>query len=150
MKRKMRKLLSAVLAAVLLVSLLPASAMALGDGSGSAREYGNYQFTKVSNPDAGPGEPDGINTNDVTGYPANRLNSYAWAVASRGDYIYIGTNRSVFGSALNALGANMLQLVRVDEDDNAEVVYQTLGLYSSLRDCCVYGEGEEETVYFGG
>ncbi|MBR6090054.1 MAG: hypothetical protein IKP86_08985 [Anaerolineaceae bacterium] len=59
--------------------------------------YGDYTFTKVSNPGNGEREPDGINTNDTTGFPANRLNSYAWAVEERGDYIYIGTNRTLFG-----------------------------------------------------
>ena len=249
----MRKLLSVVLAAGLLASLLPTSTMALSDNA-IQREYDNAVFTKISNPEAGPGEPDGINTNDSTGFEANRLNSYAWAVASRGKYIYIGTNRTLFGSALNALGeklretnpnlsqeslnilinslsggdvpsipdeesyipqiirfdvennttkviyqpntvrgddgvlyytdkdgnlipgsdvesetasfrsviefqgnlyfgslgTNMVQLVRVDEDDNAQIVYQTLGVSSSLRACSLYGEGDEETVYFGG
>ena len=252
-----RKLFCTALSVLLLLSLLPAAALAEeGDRGDDAivREYGDYTFTKVSNPTAGSGEPDGINTNDVTGFEPNRLNSYAWAVASRGDFIYIGTNRTLFGSALNAvgetlhaqnesitpeglgnavtaltggevpvnlqeedyipqiikfdvqngmteviyqpntqrgedgvlyytdrdgaiiaaadvssetasfrsviefkgnlyfgsLGVNMLQLVRVDEDDNAEVVFQTIGLTSSLRACCRYGEGDEETIYFGG
>ena len=247
----MRKLLCAVLAVLLLVGTLPASAMALDTVT---REYEDQSFSKISNPTAGPGTPDGINTNDITGYAANRLNSYAWAVASRGDYIYIGTNRNLFGSAFNALGehlrkqnptlsqdklnillglfsggdvpmdnseesyipqiirfdvengttkviyqpdtvrgadevlyyadkdgilipesdvvseaasfrsvieyqgnlyfgslgTNMLQLVRVDAEDNAEIVYQNLGISNSLRACCVYGEGIEETLYFGG
>ena len=217
--------------------------------------YGDYTFTKISNPGTGEGEADGLNTNDETGFPPNRMNSYAWAVTSRGDYIYIGTNRTLFGSALNAvtknlpagspltpelinnalqllttgdfpdaskltetdyipqiirfdvqngttkviyqpktavradgklcytdkdgniidaaevttetasfrsvvefkdnlyfgsLGVNMLQLVRVDQDDNAEVVFQTIGLISSLRAGCVYDDGDGETVYFGG
>ncbi|MGX8728926.1 MAG: hypothetical protein ACSW75_05085, partial [Lachnospiraceae bacterium] len=51
-----------------------------------------------------------------------------------------------FGS----LGSNMLQLVRVDEEDHAEVVFQTVGLVSSLRACCAYDDGEKETIYFGG
>ena len=64
-------------------------------------KYGTTEFTKISNPTSGPMDPDGLNTNDPK-FDANRLNSYAWAVASRGDYIYIGTNRTLFGSALNA------------------------------------------------
>jgi glucan-binding YG repeat protein len=51
-----------------------------------------------------------------------------------------------FGS----LGTNMLQLVRVDEEDKASVVFQTIGLVSSLRACAKYDAGEGETVYFGG
>ena len=72
----MRKLLCAVLAVLLLVGTLPASAMALDTVT---REYEDQAFSKISNPTAGPGTPDGINTNDITGYAANRLNSYAWA-----------------------------------------------------------------------
>ena len=257
MKKNFQKILCSVLVVLMLCAALPLTAFAddeVIDAEAITREYGDFSFTKISNPAAGSGEPDGINTNDVTGFDANRLNSYAWAVASRGDYIYIGTNRTLFGSALNAvteeiqkvndkitpemmgkiaslvsggevpvnleeedyipqiikfdvqngtteviyqhdtargddgilyytdrdgniipaadvssetasfrsvieykgnlyfgsLGVNMLQLVRVDADDNAEVVFQTLGLTSSLRACCKYGEGDEETVYFGG
>lgn len=53
-----------------------------------------------------------------------------------------------FGS----LGLNMLQLVRVDQDDNAKVVFQTIGLTSSLRAGCVHdaNDGRGEVLYFGG
>ena len=212
-----------------------------------------YRFEKVSNPSSGPGEADGLNTKDETGFAANRLNSYAWAVASRGDYIYIGTNRTLLGSGLNtiseafaafsdltpeaiadavsvlssgqipvnlkpeeyvpqiirfdvkngstkviyqpataagadgvlyytgrdgsivedakvvsetcsfrsvvefggclyfgSLGANMVQLVRIDENDNASIVFQTTASLSSLRACAIHDGGDGETVYFGG
>ena len=257
MEHTMKRTLALVLSILLVFSLLPFSALAEGEEeqpeSGIIRTAGDYEFIKISNPTAGSGEPDGINTNDLTGCEANRLNSYAWAVASRGDYIYIGTNRTLFGSALNAviennvgsmaltreqiidaieflsggdmpvdlseedyipqiikvdvnngcteviyepatgysdegvlcyldkngqvvkaadvasetasfrsvvefrgslyfgsLGTNMISLVRIDEDDNAEVVYQTVGLINSLRANCRCGEGDEETICFGG
>ena len=47
---------------------------------------------KISNPDAGEGEADGL----VEG--GDRETSYAWAMASRGNYIYIGTNKNIVGS----------------------------------------------------
>ena len=251
MKNKWNKLLGILLAAVMIVGLSPSAALAEGT---ITREYGSYAFTKITNPGAGSGEPDGINTNDTTGFDANRLNSYAWAVASRGDSIYIGTNRTLFGSALNALaemlqkqnpaltpaalglavglvsggdvpvnlpeeayipqiikvdvkngttrvlyqpsvgrdgngvlrykgadgaiipqadvaseaasfrsvvefngnlyfgtlGSNLLQLVRIDKDDHADVVFQTIGSYNSLRAGCVYDDGDGETICFGG
>ena len=251
MRNIRNKLLGILLAAAVILGLCPAAALA--DGS-ITREYGTYEFSKISNPGAGPGEPDGINTNDTTGFDANRLNSYAWAIASRGDSIYIGTNRTLFGSALNALvellrkqnpnldptalglavslvtdgdvpvnlpereyipqiikvdvgngttsvlyqpaigrdengvlcylgadgaiipqadvaseaasfrsvvefngslyfgtlGSNMLQLVRIDEKDKADVVFQTIGSYNSLRAGCVYDDGYGETIFFGG
>ena len=107
---KFKKLISVLLAAAMLAGALSTAAAALPLGAGGIeREYGDYGFTKISNPDAGSHLPDGINTNDVTGYGPNRLNSYAWAVASRGDSIYIGTNRTLFGSALNAVGEQLVQ-----------------------------------------
>ncbi len=255
-KRKSMRVLALMLAFFMTFSLCGFEAWAAEEGEDEAttRTYGDYTFTKISNPTTGSGEADGINTNDESGFPANRLNSYAWAVASRGNYIYIGTNRTLFGSALNALGekarelnpnlteeklhllvtllsggdvpvdleekdfipqiirfdvengttkviyqpqtavgeggklyytdkdgtiipeadvtsetasfrsvveykgnlyfgslgTDMLQLVRVDEDDNAEVVYQTIGLISSLRAGTVYDPGDGETLFYGG
>ena len=255
-RRRGGRVLALALAACMTLSTGSIGAMAAEEDGSEAitKTYGDYTFTKVSNPTAGSREPDGINTNDASGFSANRLNSYAWAVASRGDYIYIGTNRTLFGSALNALveqlqkqnpnltrekmesaislisgadvpvglqdkdyipqiirfdvksgktkviyqpnvatgeggklyytakdgsilpeadvaseaasfrsviefngnlyfgslGTNMLQLVRIDEDDQAEVVFQTIGLVSSLRAAEVYDDGDCETVYFGG
>ncbi len=253
----MKKAISLTLAILMMLSLLPVSVLAEDEAEAPeeaiTREYGDFVFTKISNPTSGSGEPDGINTNDLTGFDANRLNSYAWAVVSRGDYIYVGTNRTLFGSALNAviennlggveisrekimeaiefvsggdmpvdlteedyipqiikvdvkngsteviyqpatglredgvrcyldkngeivanadvasetasfrsvvefngnlyfgsLGSNMISLIRIDEEDKAEVVYQAVGLVSSLRANCRYGEGVEETIYFGG
>ena len=247
-------------AALLLTVIIMASQLFSGhvsfadDGDTVTKKYGEYDFVKISNPSSGSRQADGINTNDETGFSANRLNSYAWAVASRGDYIYIGTNRTLFGSALYALaetmrgqglpvtdnivasvagvlsggdvpveldeedfvpqiirfdvkngttkviyqpqtargednrlyytdkngqlikdadvasetasfrsvvefegnlyfgslGVNMLQLVRIDENDDAEVVFQTIGLISSLRAGCIHDDGDGETVYFGG
>ncbi|MCR4962432.1 MAG: S-layer homology domain-containing protein [Firmicutes bacterium] len=51
-----------------------------------------------------------------------------------------------FGS----LGVNMLQLVRINENDEADVVYQTIASASSLRAGCIYDDGDGDTVYFGG
>lgn len=250
------RFLSLILAAAMALSLLSGITLTVyaGEGDVNIQTYGDFIFTKTSNPSTGSKQADGINTNDITGFSANRLNSYAWAVTTRGDSIYIGTNRTLFGSALNAvgevvrqqnpnltdemlgtivkfisggdvpvnlkeedyipqiikfdtkkgttevvyqprtavgedgrlyytdkdgvivpnadvtsetasfrsviqlngnmyfgsLGANMLQLVRVDQSDNAEVVFQTIGLISSLRACCTYDAGNGETIYFGG
>lgn len=251
-----RRIISIVLVFLMVFAMVPGTSLtAFADEKDAiSLDYGNFIFDKISNPAAGSKEADGINTNDVTGYPANRLNSYAWAVASRGDSIYIGTNRTLFGSALNSvaetmrqknpaitdemmgnivtkltggdvpvnlkeedyipqiirfdvkkgsteviyrpgtavgedgklyytdkdgviipnadvtsetasfrsviqfngnlyfgsLGGNMMQLVRVDENDKAEVVFQTNVTYSSLRAGCLHDAGEGETVYFGG
>ena len=52
----------------------------------------DVKVEKVSNPDAGEGEADGL----VEG--GDRETSYAWAMAQRGDYLYIGTNKNIVGS----------------------------------------------------
>ena len=250
----MKRVLSVILTFAMIICSMSGFTSSVQAAAVNRQIYGDYTFTKVSNPGTGSGEADGINTNDVTGFAPNRLNSYAWAVTSRGDNIYIGTNRTLFGSAANAvaenlrnqnvdlpqetfgkiikllsggdvpvnleetdyipqiikfntvsgtseviyqprtavgedgrlyytdrdgaivpdadvstetasfrsviqyngnlyfgsLGSNMLQLVRVDENDHAEVVFQTIGLVSSLRACAAYDDGEGETIYFGG
>ena len=51
---------------------------------------------KISNPDSGEGEADGL----ING--GNRETSYAWAMAARGNYIYIGTNKNIVGSVVDA------------------------------------------------
>ena len=51
---------------------------------------------KISNPDSGEGEPDGL----ISG--GNRETSYAWAMAARGNYLYIGTNKNIVGSVADA------------------------------------------------
>ena len=98
-RRRGGRALALALAACMTLSIGSIGAMAAEEDGSEAitKTYGDYTFTKVSNPTAGSREPDGINTNDASGFSANRLNSYAWAVASRGDYIYIGTNRTLPG-----------------------------------------------------
>ncbi len=51
---------------------------------------------KISNPNSGEGEADGL----ITG--GNRETSYAWAMAARGNYVYIGTNKNIVGSVVDA------------------------------------------------
>lgn len=46
---------------------------------------------KISNPDSGEGEADGI----VPG--GDREASYAWAMTTRGNYVYVGTNKNIIG-----------------------------------------------------
>lgn len=46
------------------------------------------KIEKISNPSAGQGENDGL----IAG--GERETSYAWAMAARGNYLYIGTNKN--------------------------------------------------------
>lgn len=52
----------------------------------------NLKIEKISNPTSGEGEADGL----VPG--GDRENSYAWAMAARGEYLYVGTNKNIVGS----------------------------------------------------
>ena len=64
---------------------------------------------KVSNPSAGEGEADGL----VDG--GDRENSYSWAMAARGQYLYIGTNRNIIGNVANAF-VNAMTSAGITED----------------------------------
>ena len=55
----------------------------------------NYMVQKISNPDRGEREVDGL----VEG--GDRGNSYAWRMALRGDNIYIATNRNIASALVN-------------------------------------------------
>ena len=56
----------------------------------------DIQIEKLTNPTAGSGEADGIEPG------GDRENSYAWAMTSRGDYIYVGTNKNIVGSVADS------------------------------------------------
>lgn len=87
MKRTMKRLGCLLLSLAMALTLLPAAALAAED-EGRHYDYNGTPAVKVSNPTTQPGEDDGI----VNG--TDRLNSYAWAMAQRGDYLYIGGNRA--------------------------------------------------------
>ena len=56
---------------------------------------------KISNPNAGEGKADGL----VDG--GDRETSYSWAMAARGQYLYIGTNRNIIGNVANTFVSAM-------------------------------------------
>ena len=65
---------------------------------------GSFTVTKISNPESGYRIPDGlIETTD-------RETSYAWCMTDRGDYVYIGTNRSFAGNLVNSAAAQMIAM----------------------------------------
>ena len=96
-----KRFLSILLCFAMAVGLLPAAALAgvatAEDGSISyvpqeqgINSNGGYTIDKISHPDLGAGEVDGI----LTGADQDRGNSYSWSMADGGedsDYIYIGT-----------------------------------------------------------
>ncbi len=102
-----RKIFSIFMAALMMVSLLAATAFARTE---SPRVITNGDFTmeKISNPTSEEGEADGL---EVGG---DRLNSYAWCMEQLGDYIYIGSNRNILYAGttiIDTQGANVDTLV---------------------------------------
>ena len=61
----------------------------------------NYTVTKISNPDRGEREVDGL----IPG--GDRENSYTWRLAMRGDEIYIATARNIASALVNMYGSQI-------------------------------------------
>ena len=87
--KKLRKILTVALAAAMVTgaAVLPASATV----------YTDQELAKISNPDKGQREADGLVPQ------GDRETSYAWCMAARGDYVYIGTNKNIVGSVVDTL-----------------------------------------------
>ena len=71
---------------------------------GNAQKVWNndgYTVTKVSNPDRGQREADGL----IAG--GDRENSYTWRLAGRGDEIYIATARNIASALVNMYGSQI-------------------------------------------
>lgn len=83
-----------------LLTVLLAAAIAGGAAIPvSARVLTDQNLTKISNPDAGERQTDGLVPE------GDRQTSYAWCMAARGQYVYIGTNKNIAGSVVNSLSA---------------------------------------------
>ena len=80
-----------LLLSLMLVLPLAANAQKVWEGS-------DYTVTKVSNPDRGERQVDGL----IAG--GDRQNSYAWRLAMRGDEIYIATARNIASALVNLYG----------------------------------------------
>lgn len=64
-------------------------------------DFGDYKVTKISNPNRGEGEADGL----IAG--GDRQNSYTWRLAGRGDEIYIATARNIASALVNIYGSQI-------------------------------------------
>lgn len=83
----------------LLLSLL--LALPIGANAQKVWEGSDYTVTKVSNPDRGEREVDGL----IAG--GDRQNSYTWRLAERGDEIYIATARNIASALVNLYGESI-------------------------------------------
>ena len=105
-----KKLKTIIIILLFLATSLSTYAYAVDSGNTN-----NLKIEKVSNPDAGEGEADGL----VEG--GDRETSYAWAMATRGDYIYIGTNRNIVGSVADTF-AKAMESAGVSQDVAWELI----------------------------
>lgn len=64
-------------------------------------DYEDFIVTKISNPDCGEREADGL----IAG--GDRQNSYTWRLAARGDEIYIATARNIASALVNTYGSQI-------------------------------------------
>lgn len=88
--KKSGRLLTVLLAAVIAGgAAIPVSAKVLTD----------QNLTRISNPKGGERQTDGLVPE------GDRETSYAWCMASRGQYVYIGTNKNIAGSVVTSLSA---------------------------------------------
>ncbi len=139
--------LVAALAAIL-VSPLPAHAE---DASGAITyNAGNgYSFEKLSHPTVGTSQPDGIvdyqgnGAVAVPGADGNTANnegdrgqSYTWAAASYGDWLYVGTCYAAMGNTLTLMNSTL--------GDSFDVETMRLTLEAMFNGTFFYGQQKED------
>lgn len=91
-----KRFLSFLLCALMLMSVVvPAAAQDDAGEPEPAAIAKPYTVTKISNPDRGEREVDGL----IEG--GDRENSYTWRLAMRGDEIYIATTRNIASALVN-------------------------------------------------
>ena len=95
--------------------LLPVAGSANANESSNTAVLGaGYTATKISHPNAGLGEDDGIvnvlngeSTDDLTQGSAERGQNYSWSSVGYGDWMYVGTCYSAMGSTLKFMANTM-------------------------------------------
>ncbi|QOL35395.1 hypothetical protein BL8807_04465 [Bifidobacterium lemurum] len=84
--------------------LLPSMAVA-APLVGATYEQGGYTATKISHPESGLGETDGIV--DLEDDSADRGQSYSWSSVGYGDWMYVGTCYAAMASTLKKMASQM-------------------------------------------
>ena len=107
---KRRQRLKVILSIVVILTMLTLNLNSFVSGVFTVSTSTNeLTIEKVSNPDSGEGQADGL----ING--GDRETSYSWAMAARGQYLYIGTNRNVIGNVANAF-INAMVSAGITED----------------------------------
>ena len=118
MKNKFFKI---ALSAVLSLSCLAAGftgTSGLNENANNITKDG-YTITKVSHPDRGAGQSDGILPFEVMGEESNRNQSYVWSSVEYGNYIYLGTCwNPILGIYYRNLKNNLTSLFEKRGDQN--------------------------------
>lgn len=91
--KKGMKGITAMICAAMLLSTTAVTAFADGD---------SFTLEKISHPENGEREADGLIPE------TDRETSYAWCMAARGKYVYIGTNKNITGDIINSFAASGL------------------------------------------
>ena len=163
----MKKLKKITIIALILTIIL--SVLSLQVNAAKVIEKNGVKITKISNPDKGQREVDGL----IAG--GDRENSYTWRLAERGDYIYIATTRNIASALVNMYGEEFAKagiskemlwavvdvitngdIPRNDENNGANIisynkktgefkVIYTAESYTYFRMAVTFGEN----VYFG-
>ena len=95
--KNVKRMIIITLLVTIIISMLPISVNAA-----KVIEKDGIKITKISNPDRGEREVDGL----ISG--GDRENSYTWRLAERGDYIYIATTRNIASAIINMYGEAFL------------------------------------------
>lgn len=102
--RKFAKILSLVLVVAMFFGMATGSS---AQSSGLTYKSGEYELTKISHPEKGSGEVDGIvdyvGNGAVAAYDegqGDRGQNYAWAAVAYGDCVYVSTNYNSLGLTL--------------------------------------------------
>ena len=91
MKKSFKSVIAVLLTLVLVGSSLTVFAASTDDATLNKFESQGFTIEKISHPENGAGEIDGILPFEILGEEINRFQSYSWSMADYGDSIYIGT-----------------------------------------------------------
>lgn len=97
--KKAAKILTVALSAAMLTGTVSLSAFPV---SAETESLTNPSVIRISHPDNIPGQADGLVPE------GDRETSYAWCMAQRGDYVYIGTNKNIGGMVIGAFTESLM------------------------------------------
>ena len=105
---------------LVLTAVLSVSCVATGvNVSAAPLSTEGYSIEKVSHPERGAGETDGILSFDAMGEESNRNQSYVWSCVEHGNYIYLGTCwNPISGIYYRNLKNNLTKLFQNRGDEN--------------------------------